>query len=105
MARINRKKPVKRKHKTVETRIKDLQLIEIRRKQIAEGAIKVFVTKGYHKATMREIVEACGLTMGSMYNYVRTKEDLLYLVYEYVTRALRDDLAIAISSVDEPRNQ
>ncbi len=105
MARIKQKKTVRPKHKTVETRIKDLQLIEMRRKQIAEGAIKVFVAKGYHRATVREIVEASGLTMGSMYNYVRTKEDIMYLVYEYVTSALRDDLMIAISSVDNPRNQ
>ena len=40
-----------------------------------------------------------------MYNYVRTKEEIVYLVYEYVTSALRDDLMIAISSVDNPRNQ
>lgn len=105
MARSKQKRAVRPKYKTVETRIKDLQLIETRRKQIAEGAIKVFVAKGYHKATVREIVEASGLTMGSMYNYVRTKEDIIYLVYEYVTRALRDSLMIAISSVDDPKNQ
>jgi AcrR family transcriptional regulator len=105
MARTKQKTPIKSKHKTVESRIKDLQLIELRRKQIAEGAIKVFVAKGYHKATVREIVEASGLTMGSMYNYVRTKEDIMYLVYEYVTRALRDDLMIAISSVNNQGNQ
>ena len=64
MARIKQKKTVRPKHKTVETRIKDLQLIEMRRKQIAEGAIKVFVAKGYHKATVREIVEASGLPWG-----------------------------------------
>jgi len=105
MARIKQKKSLKPRHKMVETRIKDLQLIEQRRRQIAEGAIKLFVAKGYHKATVREIVEASGLTMGSMYNYVRTKEDIIFLVYDYVTRALRDDLMIAISSVDDPKNQ
>lgn len=105
MALAKRKKRIRPKYKTVETKIKDLQLIETRRKQIAEGAIKVFVAKGYHKATVREIVEASGLTMGSMYNYVRTKEDIMYLVYDYVTRALRDDLMIAISSVDDPKKQ
>ena len=105
MSLKKKKKIVRSKLKTVETRIKDLQLIETRRKQIAEGAIRVFVAKGYHKATVREIVEASGLTMGSMYNYVRTKEDIMYLVYEYVTRALRDDLMLAITSVDDPRKQ
>ncbi|MGB6066175.1 MAG: TetR/AcrR family transcriptional regulator [Desulfomonilaceae bacterium] len=105
MTRIKHKELAKPKYKTVETRIKDLRLIEMRRRQIAEGAIKVFVAKGYHKATVREIVEASGMTMGSMYNYVRTKEDIMYLVYEYVTRALRDDLMIAIAGVDNPRNQ
>jgi AcrR family transcriptional regulator len=105
MALTMRKKAIKPKAKTVESRIKDHQLIEVRRRQIAEGAIKVFVAKGYHNATVREIVEAAGLTMGSMYNYVRTKEDIIYIVYDYVTRALRDDMIKAMSGVEDPREQ
>lgn len=91
--------------KIVGTKIKDVGLIERRRRQIAEGAMKVFITKGYDKATVREIAEAAGLTMGSMYNYVRTKEDIIYVVYDHVTRELREDMRKAISRVDDPKQQ
>ncbi len=39
----------------VKARVKDKNLIGEKRKQIIEGAIKVFKKKGYHKATVREI--------------------------------------------------
>lgn len=90
------------KPKTVETRIKNKDLIDLRRKQIVEGAIKCFVAKGFHKATVREIAEAAGLTMGSMYNYINTKEDIIYIVYDHITRTLRDSMFLAIASLEDP---
>jgi len=93
------------KFKKVETRIKDPDLIELRRRQIAEGAIKVFLAKGYDRATVREIAEEAGLTMGTMYNYVRTKEDIIYVVYDLVTRALSEEMVHAIAEVDDPSKQ
>ena len=65
------------KDKSVISNIKNEGLIESRRKQIVQGAVKVFSEKGFHKATVREIADAAGVTMGTMYNYVRTKEDIL----------------------------
>jgi AcrR family transcriptional regulator len=91
--------------KQVKTRIKNAKLIDLRRKQIIDGAIKVFTERGFHRATVREIAEEAGLTMGSLYNYVRTKEDIIYIVYDYVTRALREETTKAISEVRNPERR
>lgn len=64
----------------VQTNVKDENLIEIRRKQIVSGAVKLFREKGFHRATTREIAKAAGFSIGTLYEYIRTKEDVLYLV-------------------------
>ncbi|MBI5967683.1 MAG: TetR/AcrR family transcriptional regulator [Deltaproteobacteria bacterium] len=70
----------------VKARVKDKNLIDEKRRQIIEGAIKVFKKKGYHKATVREIASEAKIGLGSIYDYVSSKDDILYLFFEnYVT--------------------
>jgi AcrR family transcriptional regulator len=48
-----------------------------RRQQIIEAALKVFSTKGYHKATNKDIAQAAGgISPGLIYWYFKDKEDL-----------------------------
>jgi AcrR family transcriptional regulator len=48
-----------------------------RRKQILEAALKVFSTKGFHKATNKDIAQAAGgISPGLIYWYFKDKEDL-----------------------------
>lgn len=91
--------------KEVKTRIKNPKLIDRRRKQIIDGAIQIFTAKGFHSATVREIADAAGLTMGSLYNYIRSKEDIIYIVYDYITRILRDEVTNAIEGITDPRER
>ena len=68
----------------VKSSIKDEGLIEIRRQQIVRGAVKLFKEKGFHRATTREIAKAAGFSIGTLYEYIRTKEDVLYLVCDNI---------------------
>ena len=101
MKKINSAAPIKK----VETKIKNPKRVNLRRKQITEGAIKVFVEKGFHNATTREIAEAAGITEGTLYNYVRSKEDIVYIVYDYITRILREEVSGAIEDIDDPKER
>jgi len=65
----------------VRTFSNDKELIQLRRKQIASEAVKVFLEKGYEKATMRDLGKACGLSAGSLYHYIGSKEDILHLIF------------------------
>ena len=91
--------------KEVQANIKNARLVDLRRKQIIEGAMQVFAAKGFHGASVREIAEAAGLTMGTMYNYVRSKEDILYIVYDFMTTILTEGLKKAIEDTKDPREK
>jgi AcrR family transcriptional regulator len=67
--------------------------------------MQVFAAKGFHGATVREIAEAAGLTMGTMYNYVRSKQDILYIVYDFMTTILTEGLKKAIEDTEDPREK
>jgi 3-oxoacyl-[acyl-carrier protein] reductase len=95
----------KTKKKEVKTKIKNSNLIDFRRSQIVEGAIKVFTAKGFNAGTVREIAEEAGLTIGSLYNYIGSKEDIIYIVYDYITRILRKEVKQAIAGISDPKER
>jgi AcrR family transcriptional regulator len=91
--------------KEIKVKIKNPQRISLRRMQIINGAIKVFTEKGFHNATVREIADASGVTEGTLYNYIRCKEDIIYIVYDYTTQILREEINRAIAGIQDPRER
>ena len=69
-------------HKVVGTQIKNSELVQKKRLQIAMGASKLFIKKGYSQASIRDISKVTGLTIGNLYDYITRKEDVLYLVFD-----------------------
>jgi AcrR family transcriptional regulator len=51
-----------------------------RKKQIFDTAIHLFNQKGVAHTTVREIAEAAGLTIGGLYYYIKSKDEILYIV-------------------------
>lgn len=68
----------------VPTQIKNPDLVARRRRQIVAAAAQLFIDKGFHKTTTRQIARATGVSIGSLYEYVASKEDVLYLVCESI---------------------
>jgi len=68
----------------IRTHSKDRELVNLRRKQIACRAAQQFVKKGYRLVNLRQLASVCGMSVGNLYNYVGTKRDILYLVFDYV---------------------
>jgi len=87
----------------VQSRVKDKELVDERRKAIVEGAISIFKQKGYTKATVREIAQAAHLGTGSIYDYVKSKDDILFLFYENYMNSFYDKLVKAGTRDDDPR--
>jgi AcrR family transcriptional regulator len=63
---------------------KNTDLIQRKRQQIVDGACQVFFEKGYHPTTIRDIARACDMSMGQLYHYITSKDDVLYLVHRHV---------------------
>ena len=64
------------------TQIKSSKLVERRRKRLVNASKKLFFEKGFSETSIRDIAKAASFTMGNLYDYIQTKEDILYLVHE-----------------------
>jgi AcrR family transcriptional regulator len=71
----------------VQTNIKNPQKVEEQRSKIVKAAIQIVIEKGFHETSVREIANAAGLTQGTLYNYIRSKGDILYLICDEVVSA------------------
>ncbi|MGE5703753.1 MAG: TetR/AcrR family transcriptional regulator [Clostridia bacterium] len=83
--------------KAIPSLVKDPKLIEKRREQIVEAAVDLFIHKGFHKTTTREIARASGFSIGTLYEYIESKEDVLYLVCDAIHAEVENRLREAIT--------
>jgi TetR/AcrR family transcriptional regulator, cholesterol catabolism regulator len=92
------------KKREVQASVKDERLVKRRRDQMIKGAVSLFKEKGFHRTTTREIAKAAGFSIGTLYEYIRTKEDVLYLVcdsiYDHVSERLQEDLECKIGTLE-----
>lgn len=76
----------------VQSSVKDESLISKRRNQMIHGAVALFKQKGFHRTTTREIAKEAGFSIGTLYEYIRTKEDVLYLVCDSIYEKVQERL-------------
>ncbi|MDQ2714321.1 MAG: TetR/AcrR family transcriptional regulator [Chloroflexota bacterium] len=58
------------------------KIVEDRREQIIDAALRIFSQKGFLKATNKDIARAAGITPGLIYYYFDSKEALLQAILE-----------------------
>jgi AcrR family transcriptional regulator len=87
------------------TSIKNPILVRERRAALVRAAIDVFSAKGYHASRVADVAQAAGISQGTVYNYVGSKEDLLYMVCEDHLRGYERIVASAMAKVTEPRER
>lgn len=63
--------------------IQNNKLLKERREHLANRAIDVFLQNGYDATRTKEIAEAIGMSEGSLYRYIGSKEDILHLICHY----------------------
>ncbi|MCP3033192.1 TetR/AcrR family transcriptional regulator [Halobacillus sp. A1] len=83
-------------NKQVPSTIKDEILVEKRRQQMIKGAVILFTEKGFHKTTTREIAKASGFSIGTLYEYIRKKEDVLFLVCDSIYERVKERMEQSI---------
>jgi AcrR family transcriptional regulator len=65
---------------------------------ILSAALNEFVTHGFHDASLNRVIDAAGISKGSMYYYFDSKEDL----YTHVTRIELERLFDAVGPISIP---
>jgi AcrR family transcriptional regulator len=71
---------------------------EERWSEIVQVATEVFYEKGYEAASLQDIADRLGMLKGSLYYYIKTKEDLLYEVVNGVHQGGLDNLKTLAAS-------
>jgi AcrR family transcriptional regulator len=79
---------------------------EARRAQILESALRVFAEKGYHAASVTDLVDAAGVARGTFYLYFDSKEAIFLELLDDLWGHLRAslvgvDLARGAASMEE----
>jgi AcrR family transcriptional regulator len=84
--------------------IRDPEVLAQRRAELVEVATSLFLERGYHKTSIRDIARACPFNLAALYNYVSSKQDILYLVAQQlvseIVKALRPAALTHLDPVD-----
>jgi AcrR family transcriptional regulator len=65
--------------------------------EILDQAMRLFAERGYEGTTLQDVADAVGLSRPNLYNYVRSKEELLVAMVEATSR----EAALALRTVRE----
>jgi AcrR family transcriptional regulator len=55
---------------------------ERRRKEIFDASVHLFLDKGFNETTMREIAQAAGVGKSTLYDYFKSKDEILVSYFE-----------------------
>ncbi|MGH2446111.1 MAG: TetR/AcrR family transcriptional regulator [Candidatus Limnocylindria bacterium] len=75
------------------------------RQRILDGAHRAIIAGGYPGTTMPNIAAEADVSVGLLYRYFESKEELYLAMCETVTQAQLDDLAVRMSQIADPRER
>ena len=67
-----------------------------RQDRIMMAARKLFAERGYDATTLRDVAEMAGLGLGTLFNYISDKRDLIYLVFNQEVSTVTDTSLAAL---------
>lgn len=70
------------------------------RERIVRAATHVFSERGFHRATMQDIVRASGLSVGAIYTYFKSKDDLILAGCDMITDQEMSELARRLTPIE-----
>lgn len=73
--------------------------------RILREAAAVFAEKGYHRASIRDISAATGVSLSGLYYYVESKEELLYLIQRQCFETILEDLRSELCDATDPERR
>ena len=78
------------------------ELVEKRQTQILRAAIELYGKQGYHVTTIREVAQRANVSVGLIYQYVRDKEDVLFLALVEVLDSYLREIPQALEGLADP---
>ena len=62
--------------------MRDVKAPEVRRQEIMEAALQIFMEKGYLETRKQDIIDKVKISRGLLYYHFKNKEDILYCLIE-----------------------
>ncbi|GIO22727.1 TetR/AcrR family transcriptional regulator [Oceanobacillus sp. J11TS1] len=62
--------------------MRDVKLPEIRKAEILDASMKLFMEKGYLQTTTQDIINEVGISRGLLYYHFKNKEEILYILVD-----------------------
>ena len=75
------------------------------RARIVRASLGVFAERGFHRATMQDIVRASGLSVGAIYTYFKSKSDLILAGCDLITDQELAQLGDRLAGVTDYRDR
>ncbi|HEY0726829.1 MAG TPA: TetR/AcrR family transcriptional regulator [Pyrinomonadaceae bacterium] len=76
--------------------------MEKKKSRIEEAARELFISHGFHATSMRTIAARAGTSLGNVYNYYRTKEEILESIIGRYQTVIDGRLRAIFDDIDEP---
>lgn len=86
----------------VKSQVTDEKLVLRRREQIVAAAIDLFSRQGYYRTSIQDIAHRAGVSIGLIYQYAQTKEDVLLLSLMSVLETYKQEIPRSVRPTDEP---
>ncbi len=64
------------------------------RQKILESALELFALKGYASTSIASIAEKAGVSKGLIYNYFKSKEDILFQLFDYLYEHIENEYSV-----------
>ena len=81
--------------------MRDVKDPEIRRAEIMDASMLLFMEKGYANTTTQDIVDKVNISRGLLYYHFKNKEDLLYCLVERYSEKLLRDIHVIVNDDDK----
>jgi AcrR family transcriptional regulator len=78
------------------------EVIEEKKGRIEEAARQLFIKQGFHATSMRDIAGRTGASLGNLYNYYRTKEEILESIIRKYQKVIDARLRAMFDDIEEP---
>jgi len=91
--------------RVVTAQVQSEKLVTDRRDRIIRAAITVFHRQGFHSTTTADIAREAGLTQSNLYNYVKSKQDVLFLVCEHLVGIYEQLLDEVAEQYEDPHTR
>lgn len=79
------------------------EFVQERRQEILEAARRCFYLYGFHQTTLRQIANELGMSVGHIYNYFRSKEEIIEQMVKMQTKQFVEMITHDCRTADEKR--